>query len=286
LGHPKALYEALIRLWPLGKFVYRLGSQPVVGALVRPLIDAAADEAVIIPVREAVQGTESVVLPYPVLTPLVERASARFIMNDCMCRRGENCQTYPQDFGCLFLGDGATKIDPALGRSASVNEAMAHVQQAMETGLVPIIVHAAFDSWVLGVPYRRTLSVCFCCDCCCAVHQGLKLGPRSFWDTVLRLPGLQVTVGPECVYCGACTDVCYVRAISLNNGRAHVGELCKGCGRCAAVCPTGAIKLRVADDGEILGRLLARIERQAHIGPKEQSAHSPDRTQMHAHQRS
>jgi UDP-glucose 4-epimerase len=207
----------------------------------------------------------------------VERASARFIMDHCMCRRGEDCQAYPQDFGCLFLGDGAAQIDPALGRSASVDEALAHVGQAMEIGLMPVIVHAAFDSWVLGIPYRRTLSVCFCCECCCAVHQGLKLGPRSFWNTVLRLPGLRVTVGPECVACGACSDVCYVRAISLNNGRAHVGEPCKGCGRCAAMCPTGAITLRVADESEILGRLLARIEQQADIGPQECPARSQDR---------
>ena len=38
--HPRAVYEALIRLWPLGKFVYQLGSRPIVGPLMRPFIDA------------------------------------------------------------------------------------------------------------------------------------------------------------------------------------------------------------------------------------------------------
>ena len=267
MGHPKFIYRAAIKLWPLGRVVYRLGNKPLVGSLVRPLIHAANDEAIIIPVHEAVQGTESVVLPYPLLTPLVEQASTRFIMNDCMCRRGENCQSYPQDLGCLFLGDGAIGIDPSLGRLTSVDGALAHVQQAMEIGLVPLVVHASFDAWVLGIPYHRILTVCFCCDCCCAVRMGLRLGPPSFWDTVVRLPGLTVTVGPECVGCGECVDVCHVQAISLSDGRAHINDQCKGCGRCVAACPVGAIALRVDNDVDVLGRLLTRIEQRTSIGP-------------------
>jgi len=266
VGRSKIVYDALIRMWPLGKVIYWLGNRSLVGPLVQPFIRGASDEAIIIPVQEAVHGTDSVVLPYPLLTPLVERASARFILGECMCRRGENCQAYPQDLGCLFLGDGVTKINPAMGRLADVDEALAHVQEAMDIGLVPLVVHADFDSWMLGVPNRRMLTVCFCCDCCCAVRQGLRLGPPTFWDTVVRLPGLTVAIGPECVGCGACVDVCYVRAISLDDGRAHISEQCKGCGRCVAVCPNGAITLRVAEDVDILACLLARIERCTDIG--------------------
>jgi ferredoxin len=267
VGRSRLAYNVLMKLWPLGKVLYWLGNRPIVGPLLQPCINSANDEAIIIPVQEVVHGTESVVLPSPLLTPLVERASARFIMNECMCRRGENCQVYPHDLGCLFLGDGAAEVAPTLGRVVGVDEALAHIQRATEIGLVPLVVHAAFDAWVLGTPYHRMLTVCFCCDCCCAIRQGLRLGPPTFWDTVVRLPGLTVTVGPECVGCGACADVCYVRAISLNNGRAHIGEQCKGCGRCASVCPTGAITLSVADDVDVLGRLLARIKRCTDIGP-------------------
>jgi ferredoxin len=152
-----------------------------------------------------------------------------------------------------------------LGRAADVEEAMAHMRRAMEAGLTPLVVHAAFDAWLVGIPYHRMLAVCFCCDCCCTIRHGLRLGPPAFWDTVVRLPGLAVEVGDGCTGCGSCLDVCPVRAIALKDGCARVGEQCKGCGRCVAACPSGAITLRVDEDTDVLGNLLARIERRTAI---------------------
>jgi len=259
-------YNLLIRLWPLGKILNRLGGQPVLGPLLRPCFSADGNEAIIIPVQEAVRGTESVVLPFPLLTPLISQASARTILSECLCRRAEGCRAHPQELGCLFLGDGAAAIDRSMGRKASVDEAIAHAQRALETGLVPLIVHAAFDAWMLGIPYRRTLAVCFCCDCCCTIRQGLQLGPPAFWDTVVRLPGLTVTATPECTGCGLCVEVCYIGAISLNGGAAQISDSCKGCGRCAIVCPAEAITLRVAENVDVLDRLMGHIERRTGLG--------------------
>ena len=266
MSRSKLALDIIVKLWPLGRVVNWLGNRPLIGPLLRPYFSAEGNESIIIPVQEAVRGAESVLLPYPLLTPLLERTGARFIKNECLCRRSEGCQTYPRSTGCIFLGDGAAEINPAMGRLAGVGEALAHVQRAMETGLVPLVVHSSFDAWMLDIPYRRMLAVCFCCDCCCTVRDGLRLGPRAFWDTVLRLPGLTVTVGSECVGCGTCVGVCHVRAIVLNGGWACISDLCKGCGRCADVCPQGAITLRVAGDVDVLGRLLARIERRTDIG--------------------
>jgi ferredoxin len=261
----KLTFQMVIRLWPLGKVLNRLSNQPLLGPLLQPCLAGDGDEAIIIPVQEAVHGTESAILPFVLLTPLIERASERVILNKCLCRRGENCRAYPHEIGCLFLGDGAAGIDPVQGRPAGVEAALAHAQQAMDLGLVPLVVHSAFDAWLLGIPYRHMLAICFCCDCCCSVRHGLRLGPPGFWDTVVRLPGLSLSVGAQCNGCGLCLEACHVGALSLNGGRARIGESCKGCGRCAALCPSEAITLHVGSKDRVLSQLLGRIEARTQI---------------------
>jgi ferredoxin len=267
MGRPNVFYNVLMRLWPLSRVAYWLGNRPLVGPLLRPFFDILDTEAIIIPVQEAVRGGENVVLPYPLLASILEQASARFLMNECLCRRGENCQTYPHDLGCLFLGEAVTEINPTLGRLVDTDEALAHVQWAMNLRLVPLIVHTMFDAWSLGIAYRRMLGICFCCDCCCAVRQGLRLGPPIFWERITRLPGLTLEVNEACVNCGACADACYVHAVAMNNGQASIDmEQCKGCGRCIAVCPAGAISLRMDESVDTLGQILARVELRTDIG--------------------
>jgi UDP-glucose 4-epimerase len=243
----------------------RLARLPVLGRLLAPFYGPAANEAIIIPVHETVSGTESVALPFPLLAPLVEAASARFVLAECLCRRAEGCRRHPADIGCLFLGDAAAGIRPELGRPASSAGALAHVQRALEAGLVPMVVHSSFDAWIMGIPYRRMLAVCFCCDCCCTVRHGLRQGPPAFWETVLRLPGLSVAAGQDCRACGACVEVCPVGAICLEGGRAQVAAACKGCGRCVATCPTGAMQLRLEPGVDPLAGLLARVQERTDI---------------------
>jgi UDP-glucose 4-epimerase len=266
MGRSPQTISLFVKLWRLGNWVNRMGRWPVVGPLLKPFFRPEANETVVIPVGEAIGAPESVVLPEQALRPLIERASARFIKNYCLCRRAENRPTCPQDIGCLFLGDGAAEIHPALGRLADVDEALAHVRRATGAGLLPQIVHAAFDAWILGIPYRRMLAICFCCDCCCAVRKTLRFGPPIFQETVHRLPGLSVTVGPECVGCGRCAETCLVGAIRVENGRASVAETCKGCGRCVVACPVGAIALHLDSQVDPVGQLIARMERRTEIG--------------------
>ncbi|HSR31273.1 MAG TPA: hypothetical protein VLY63_11970, partial [Anaerolineae bacterium] len=100
----------------LGKVLNRLGTRLLLGPLLQPCVAGEGDEAIIIPVQEAVRGTESAVLPLALLTPLIERASERVILNEWLCRRGVNCEAYPHEIGCVYLGDGASEIDPARGK--------------------------------------------------------------------------------------------------------------------------------------------------------------------------
>ena len=267
MGRSIVFHNALMRLWPLGKLVYWLGNRPLVGPLLTPFFGALDAEAIIIPVQEAVSGGENVALPYRLLVSIVEQASHRFLMNECLCRRGEGCETYPHDLGCLFLGDAVTQINPLHGRLVQKDEVLAHMRRATDLGLVPLVVHSRFDAWSLGIPYRQMLGICFCCDCCCAVRQGLRLGPPAFWEAVTRLPGLTLEVSGACVSCGKCVDVCYVQAVALHNGRANIDMTrCKGCGRCIAVCPTGAIGLHMDERVDSLSRIMARIDGRTSIG--------------------
>ncbi|KAF5038704.1 Electron transport complex subunit RsxB [anaerobic digester metagenome] len=64
-----------------------------------------------------------------------------------------------------------------------------------------------------------------------------------------RLPGVHLSVDDgKCTGCGTCADGCYVKAISLGNGKAHIDQdMCKGCARCAHACPEKAITLHLED---------------------------------------
>ncbi len=277
MARSELFHEALMTLWPLSRLFYRLGNRPLLRPLSRPFVKATNSEAIIIPVHETISQPENVLLPYPLLTPLIEHVDTRFLMNECMCRRGENCEAFPQSLGCLFLGEGVSRIRPSMGRRVSTGEALAHVERAMDIGLVPLVVHTSFDAFVLGIPYRQMLGICFCCDCCCTVQQGLRLWPPAFSDIVRRLPGLVVEVSPECSRCGACDEVCHVGALSASNGRMRVdSERCKGCGRCVSACPVGAIRLRMGGTEDALGQLMDRIAQRAEIGLAGQRL-APDR---------
>lgn len=47
----------------------------------------------------------------------------------------------------------------------------------------------------------------------------------------------------KCVGCEACTNVCPVSTITMEDGKAKVGADCIDCGACAGECPAGAISL-------------------------------------------
>ena len=266
MARSRFVHDIVMWFWPLGKAVNWLASRPVIGPLFEPLVYAEDDEAIIIPVGEVVRGTQSVVLPYQLLAPLVAEASTRVLLKNCLCRQGENCQTYPHEIGCLFLGPGAAEIHADLGRVVDVNEALAHLEQGMEAGLLPSIVHSGFDAWLLGIPYRKELAVCFCCECCCSVHQSLRAGPPRGWENVTRLPGLSVDVGLACTLCGSCQTVCPTGAISEVDEQMRIDDgRCKGCGRCAAACPERAITLRLAEEVDVHRLVSERVQARTDI---------------------
>ena len=196
-------------------------------------------------------GAANIVLPSQVIDHFLRRSRYIFIMNACMCRDSNHCHDYPHELGCIFLGRGVTKIPSKMGHRATPEEAIEHMRKAREAGLVHLIGRNKIDSvWLNTGPKEDLLSICNCCQCCC-LWKMLPEMNGSISSGVSRIPGLEVRVdGDKCTGCGACVveEVCFVRAISLSEGRARIDDSrCKGCGRCAEFCPNGAVEMTLTD---------------------------------------
>jgi ferredoxin len=49
-----------------------------------------------------------------------------------------------------------------------------------------------------------------------------------------------------CTACGACTEMCMVQAIEVDEAARVNPEQCIGCGACVEVCPTEAVTMEVS----------------------------------------
>ena len=268
-SNPVLRYRYILQLWKLAKFQRWAARNSFFQRWVKMELDVPPEdnEAIIIPIQETIRGTESTVLPYQILQPIVEKAGGHMTLNHCPCRNGEGCQSFPHDFGCLFLGDAVKGVSAKIGTQLDVGGAMQHVERALEMGLVPMIVHASFDADLISVPYHQMLAVCFCCDCCCTVRHHMRLGPSTFDETMHRLPGLSVVIGESCNACGICHAECPVQAIDFIDGISVIDQsACKGCGLCAAVCPQGAPQLQMDEAMDVVEALMKRIRQRTDVG--------------------
>jgi ferredoxin len=209
-----------------------------------------------IQVQEEIQAGSDYALPSAVVEHFIQSASMLWIMNTCICRDASNCQDYPVELGCLFIGQAAAKINPRLGRKVTREEALAHVAVCREEGLVHLIGRNKLDTQWLGVgPGTRLLTVCNCCPCCC-LWRMLPHLPDNISNRVQPMPGVEIEITQECIACGDCVhEICFVNAIEMVEGRAVISRNCVGCGRCIEVCPIGAIELKVADVGFALATI-------------------------------
>jgi UDP-glucose 4-epimerase len=260
LGWPTAWFDFNAKIWPLGNIGKKVARLPGVSRVLGPILWNEKNlDATYIPVGEAVTVDEGSVLPYRIIEDFVEKASDIFILDRCICRTGLRCESYPRHVGCIFLGDAAGDIPRELGRPATVESAMAHVTRASAAGLLPCIIHGQFDAQLLRIDYRKMLSICFCCPCCCAFRTDMKKGPAAYRDRIFRLPGLVVAASGDCSGCGACAEICSFAAVAVTEDGPVFAEYCKGCGKCADVCPTGNITIHLEKGADAERILLERI---------------------------
>jgi ferredoxin len=242
--------------FPQRKPIARLSRIPLIGALMDWLF-FEGDAVVYLPkdrvvIAQAIPPVQSTALPSAVVDTFIEAASYHWIMDFCLCRESEACQKYPIDLGCIFLGEAVLKIDPRLGHLATKEETLAHARRAREAGLVQLIGRNRIDDIWLGVgPVNQLLTICNCCECCCAYRILPDLHPRIS-QRIERMPGVIVQVDPtRCAGCGLCVQCCFVDAIQVQAEQAVISGECRGCGRCVEVCPEEAILLTLSDDAAI-----------------------------------
>ncbi len=261
MGRPEFLYHLMMQFYKPSQWFERFNP-------FRAPSSNETSSSHIIPVNESVSPDGAAVLPMKIVAAFVERADGIAILDECLCRRGGRCSSYPIDLGCLLLGPATRDLHEGLGRIVGPDEALDHAERAMSTGLIPLVVHNSFDAWLWGIGYRRMMNICFCCDCCCSVRRGVRLGIDSGASlTMHRLDGLSVSVGDRCDGCGLCMTGCFAGAIRISGGRARIDqELCKGCGRCVDACPKGAITMTLDSASDPAARLVNVYGKRSDVG--------------------
>jgi len=269
MAHPLWVVSFIKRIYP-GRFaVAKATHVPLIGRIIDrwlfegdDLMFLPSDRAVKkIHIDQTIDKPDDMVMPSEVVDHFIDQARYHWIMNFCICRTAEGCTDYPQELGCLFLGETAMSINPKIGQRVTKEEAREHVRRCREAGLVHFVGRNKLDTVWMGVgPGDKLLTICNCCPCCC-LWRVLPHLTSEIEAKFTRMPGVSVSVNDQCTGCGDCLQgVCFVDAIDLEDGRAVIGDMCKGCGRCVEVCPNGAIEISI-DFDLYVDRSIARLDR-------------------------
>lgn len=259
-------------VWPLTYLSARLTGIPVLGNLfalmVRPIFTGKNFNVTHIPVNHDIRGAGSTYLPEKVLEELIRRSSHRVILNRCSCRESAKCGHFPVEKACMHLGEATRALDAHIATPSTVEEALAHMRRMIGMGLIPMVGRVRMDDFFYGTPNNgRSLTICFCCPCCCTIFKSTRYFPGEVKNSLVRLKGLRVTTDTgSCKACGTCVRECFTGARTLVNGViVHDDSLCKGCGRCATVCPEKAVSISVENPEDAVREIMGRIKERVSI---------------------
>ena len=213
-----------------------------------------------IPINQKIESSGSDFLPTGLMKEVIKKCDDIVIMNTCLCRTSNKCDDYPQDIGCIFLGPTSKKIPRSIGYTATVEQALDHVDRADAAGLSHIIGRNKIDSvWMNIRPGEGLLTICHCCPCCCL----WKVVPNledDISDKISRMDGVTVKINEDnCKKCLKCIkQACMFDAIHLENDNITIDQdICRGCGLCANACKFGA--MNVDYDDRAIDNLINRM---------------------------
>ena len=199
-----------------------------------------------IEINQSFEKDDSEFVPSEIIKEVIREAKDIVIMHKCLCRSSADCEDYPHDIGCIFIGPSSRKIAGKYGRTATVEEALEHVDIADNLGLSHVIGRNKIDSvWMNVRPKEGLLTICHCCPCCC-LWRVLPDLDDDINQKVKRLEDVEVhTVNENCKMCKKCiTDnICFGGAISIVDGKITIDQnKCVGCGHCVKSCNFDAIE--------------------------------------------
>jgi len=265
MARPLWFVKLLKKTFPNIGLIAKLTNFPIIGKLFNVMMFEGDDityltQNKVIKVDKTIDKQEEYVMPSQVLEHFINKANYHWIMDFCICRSSMDCKDYPSELGCLFLGEAILGINPQLGRRVSKEEALDHLKQCQEAGLVHMIGRNLLDKQWLGVdPGDKLMSICNCCPCCCLWRMAPVLHP-NIGSKVHKMPGVEVKVGDKCIGCGTCAEgSCFVDAIHLVGKCAVISKECRGCGRCVEICPQNAIELTINDE-EYINKTIKLLE--------------------------
>ncbi len=199
---------------------------------------------------------QNVIMPVELMKKAVREASYIAIMNRCICRDLQKCETFPHDFGCIFIGQGARILEERkIGRKASVKEALDHIDKAAGLGLIGHSLWLEVEQYIWGIKDEELHSIlefCFCCPCCCTALKIAKLVSPATRKRFRSVGWKASVINPNaktCKTCRICSGACPVEAACKQDGKTYFNEeFCLGCGICASKCPGKNIRLELKQD--------------------------------------
>ncbi len=240
------------------KFLFKFFSLPGIRKR-HPWVSEKYTYSAVLPINEELK-VDNVLLPYPIISKIIEKSSHRMIMNVCGCRQTYDCQNHPPEIGCINMGESVLDINPALGRLVSKEEAHEHAKKAIASGLVPFLGKGRIDNTLYMIPDKgKLLGLCFCCHCCCITDAFANLPADHFKRLFPDYEGIKMEITNDCTACGTCMDYCLYKAITIEDGKAVHNDMCIQCGRCATNCPSQAIKMSL-ENTEFMDDIINKID--------------------------
>ena len=216
-----------------------LNRMPPMDRTVPILENLETGEEINVIVNEELEVPEEKILPAQKIRELIEKYDDIAVGN-CYCRQhqeflGNPCKMIDLIPTCMTLGKSARHTsNHGFSKMVSKEEALEILKKCEDAGLV----HKAYHKY--GNSSAEEVAICNCCNCCCMTARDCLIFP------VVNETNYLAEIDEDlCIGCGTCVDLCYNKAIELNddNKAERIEEFCAGCGVCAYHCPENAISL-------------------------------------------